>query len=215
MTECSICLDDIKELKVIHGCKQSELHTFHLECIQSLVKNNFKNCPMCKSELKNEYLNVNEDEEKAINRLQNHPQKHSFWRSFLYSYDEEATVYYELCENIFTTYDALIKKVPRSEFSLVEHHRCSIFKKLLIMKTKESLERLKALASNLAYYPHDLDIVLSTRKGYPDLAISLINNRRYNPLYSNHTMMVLELEEDADVYYTYMKKHRDCSTYYH
>mgnify|MGYP003348168242 CR=1 FL=1 len=42
MTECSVCLDEINELKAIHGCKQSELHTFHLECIQSLVENNFK-----------------------------------------------------------------------------------------------------------------------------------------------------------------------------
>ncbi len=214
MSECSVCLDEIKELKVIHGCKQSELHTFHLECIQSLVENNFKHCPMCKAELKEEYLIVNNEETKSILRLENHPQNHPLWRSFLYSYDEESTIFYELCDNIYTTYDALIKKVPHSEFSLVEYHRCSIFRKLLIMKTKDSLDRLKVLASNIAYYPHDLDIILCTRKGYTDLAISLIKNKRYNPVYSNHTMMVLELQDEPEVYHFYTQRYRKCIEYY-
>jgi hypothetical protein len=83
-----------------------------------------------------------------------------------------------------------------------------------MLKTKDSLDRLKVLASNLAYYPHDLDIVFSARKGYTELAILLIKNKRYNPMYSDHTMMTLELKDEEEIYSEYLKKYRICSRYY-
>ena len=218
MTECSICLDELKHSTLIQPCSHSNLHTFHLECIQSLIKNNFNRCPICKSPLKKEYLN-----NSSTISPENHPRNHTFWKSFEYSFDEETTIFYELLlhfegeideSKLYKTYDELIKKVPSSDFDLHMYFRSSIFRKLLMIKTKESLKRLTELSKNIAYYPHDLDIVLSTRKGYTDIAINLINNQRYNPLYSDHTMMTLELNDNPDVYHSYIKKYKLCSSFY-
>jgi hypothetical protein len=218
MSECSICLDELKHNTLIQPCTHSNLHTFHLECIQSLVKNNFNNCPICKSLLKNEYLN-----KSNIISPENHPRNHYFWKSFQYSFDEETDIYYELHTDnlsedeelkLYKTYDQLSKKVPSSDFDLHMYFRSSIFRRLLMIKTKESLKRLTELSKNIAYYPHDLDIVLSYRKGYTDIAINLINNQRYNPLYSDHTMMTLELNDNPEVYQKYLKKYNMCCKYY-
>lgn len=46
--ECPICLIDMKdEIKTILKCK----HTFHYECFQKMLEK-FKNCPMCRDEIK-------------------------------------------------------------------------------------------------------------------------------------------------------------------
>lgn len=218
MSECSICLDELKYNTIVQPCTYSELHTFHLECIHSLVKNNFNNCPICKSNLKEEYL-----QNFSLILSDNHPRNHILWKNFQYSFDEETDIYYELSlhfngevdeSKIYKTYDALSKKVPSSDFDLHMYFRSSIFRRLLMINTKESLKRLNELSKNIAYYPHDLDIILCYRKGHTDIVINLINNQRYNPLYSDHTMMTLELNDDPDIYYQYLKKYQMCSKFY-
>jgi len=141
-----------------------------------------------------------------INLVKSHPQKNRYWRSFIYTPEEERDIFHEICDGIYTKYDELDNKIPNSDFSLVEYHRCSIFRRLLISK---QLDRLNKLAKNIAYYPHDLDIIQSLRKGEYKISIILINNRRYNPLFSDHNMMTLELKDDLDVYDLYMKKYND------
>lgn len=49
MDDCSICLDELKNNKVVLNCK----HSFHLECLLKLEK---RNCPLCREEIINKEL---------------------------------------------------------------------------------------------------------------------------------------------------------------
>lgn len=68
---CVICLDDLTPDTTVHPCTQSELHCFHKVCIDDLVKSGGKDCPICRSPLKPEFLPIPQQPTIPQQRIQN------------------------------------------------------------------------------------------------------------------------------------------------
>ena len=52
-SSCTICLEDFEEGETVNetNCK----HMFHLQCIDTLLNNKIKNCPVCRANLYKKY----------------------------------------------------------------------------------------------------------------------------------------------------------------
>jgi hypothetical protein len=195
---CCICLDKIYENDdICRPCSYSELHCFHTRCIvQCRVFNSL--CPLCKSKLKNE-----------TNGVDDHPSNHYFWKSFTITPEEESSILQQLSENNFTLFDEMRSKnrVPSSRFNYSTYFSGSIFKQLLDKNEENGMmSRLKSLSKDISYYPHDLDIVLSCKKGLFKIAKNLINNPRYNYKFSDQYLLHFELSNYHDIFQYYKRK---------
>ena len=206
---CSLCLDELNSLDTItNACSYSDKHCFHKECIEKLVNSNLElrdKCPLCKNSLKNEYL----PSFSAYTQFKNnHPTEHPFWRSFQFDRESESKVLEDISlSNDFTLFDELrnSKKVPSSEFNYSNYFQNSIFKQLI---AKNEITRLTSLSLDSAYYPNDLDIVYCVHKGYNQIALNLINNQRFNPKFSDRTMLYIELQHQPQILNLYLDKIR-------
>lgn len=123
--------------------------------------------------------------------------------SFQYTDEEEINILYEISDNNYNTFDSLIHKVPSSEFTPYEHHRCSIFKKLC--KNKQH-QRLTSLASNKHYKPHYLDIIACIKNNLYDIAILCIKNKNFLYDEFSHNILKEYIEDEPKIYIEYYKK---------
>ncbi len=192
---CSLCLDELSDKNdIVKPCSYSELHYYHKECINKLKNCGFsisEKCPLCKNMLKKEYLSQSD--------IINHPSLHPLWASFAFSMEEENEILSCIKNNNYTKFDELRKRsrVPSSKFNYSNYLENSIFKQLLV---KHELERLTDLSNDIAYYPNDLDIVYSVYNNQNQIAINLINNQRFNPKFSDRTMLYIELKDYPEVF---------------
>jgi len=55
-SSCTICLDEFNEGETVNetNCK----HMFHKNCMETLLNNKIKNCPVCRRDLREEILNI-------------------------------------------------------------------------------------------------------------------------------------------------------------
>jgi hypothetical protein len=55
-SSCTICLEPFIQDETVNetNCK----HTYHLSCMETLLNNNIKNCPVCRRDLREEILNI-------------------------------------------------------------------------------------------------------------------------------------------------------------
>ena len=210
---CSICLDYIKDDNqnlIVKPCSYSDIHCFHAKCIDILVSSGLPlsdKCPLCKHTLKNEFLKSEKKSDTKGETNNTHPTNHYIWKSFAFSTVEENAIIEQLNNNNFNLYDELRnrKKVPTSRFDYSDYRDNSIFKQLI---DKKDIQRLFSLSTDIAYYPHDLDIIYSAYYGYTEIAKNLLNNQRFNILYSNNTMLYIELEKYPEVFQLLKEKMR-------
>ncbi len=52
-SSCTICLEDFEEGETVNETNCG--HTYHIKCMETLINNKIKNCPVCRSNLYKKY----------------------------------------------------------------------------------------------------------------------------------------------------------------